>query len=64
MSGSCILLFGLRNFGGDATFASEGAKQVNSESEVNGVCVVVIGEVVAAWGTRVVRSCQGELEGN
>ena len=48
MSGSCILLFGLRSFGGDATFASGGSEQVNGESEVNGVCVVVIGEVVAA----------------
>ena len=49
MSSSCVLLFGLGSFGGDATLAAGGAEQVNGEGKVNGVCIVVIVEV---FGTR------------
>jgi len=41
-------LFGLWSFGRNATFTSRGAEQVNGEGKVNGVCIVVIGEVFGA----------------
>ena len=49
MGSSCILLFGLRSFGRNATLTSRGAEQINGEGEVNGVCIVVIVEFFGTW---------------